>query len=184
MGALSAGLLLAWAATAAPGAAIPAAEATPSGTSADASSIWRSEEWTDFSGRRWTSRDLEGAVVVLDFWATWCTPCLAELPHLRRLDAAHGDRGLVLVGVALDTIERRELRAFLLRHDIVWPQVHVPRGVEAELARRFGIEAVPATLLVDRRGRIVARDLRGRALRAAVESLLDIGSDSPRSTTR
>ena len=185
MGALSATSLLVWATVAAAGSVPLASDATaPDGTPRDAPSIWRSEEWTDLSGRRWTSEDLDGAVVVLDFWATWCAPCLAEMPNLRRLEAAHRERGLVLVGIALDTIDRRRLHSFLLRHEVTWPQVHVRLGFGGEVARRFGVETVPATLLVDRQGRIVARDLRGRALEAAVEALLDVEHEPSRSSSR
>ncbi|MEM7048199.1 MAG: TlpA disulfide reductase family protein [Acidobacteriota bacterium] len=139
---------------------------------AAADSIWRSEEWTDLTGRTWTADDLEGRVVLLDFWATWCAPCLAELPDLRELDAAYGERGLVIVGIALDALERRDLRSFLLRHDITWPQVHERAGTQSDIARRFGVEAVPVTVLVDSAGRVVARDLRGKALGATVKALL------------
>ena len=142
--------------------------------SADADSIWRPAEFIDTEGRQWTAADLEGHVVLLDFWATWCAPCRAEFPHLRRLKERFGEHGLVLVGVALDTTGRRRLRSFLLRHDLTWPQVHARRGFEGELAVRFGIEAVPATVLIDREGRVVAHNLRGRALEATVETLLGI----------
>lgn len=139
---------------------------------AAADSIWRAEEWTDIEGRTWAAGDLEGQVVLLDFWATWCAPCLAELPHLRELHGRHGEEGLLIFGIALDTTDRRRLRSFLLRHDIEWPQVHEPAGVEAEIARRFGVEAVPVTVLVDRRGRVIARDLRGKALAKVIGTLL------------
>lgn len=133
---------------------------------------WSPVRWTDLDGRTWTTEDLEGRVVLLDFWATWCAPCLAELPNLRTIDRRFGARGLVLIGVALDTMDRRRLRAFLSRHDMRWPQVHVPRGVESDIAERFSVGAVPATLVFDREGRLVARDLRGRALELTIETLL------------
>ena len=144
-----------------------------------AASIWRSEEWTDIEGNTWTAEQLEGQVVLLDFWATWCTPCLAELPNLRQLQAEYGGEGLLIVGIALDAIDRRGLRSFLLRHDIDWPQVHRSDGVASELAQRFGVEAVPVTLLIDRQGRIIARDLRGEALAKVVDTLVPKSSTAP-----
>lgn len=137
-----------------------------------ADSIWQSEEWTDVQGHLWTSEKLEGQVVLLDFWATWCAPCLAELPNLRQLHERHTKDGLRIVGIALDAIDRRGLRSFLLRHDIGWPQVHASTGVESDLAQRFGVEAVPVTVLIDRKGRVIARDLRGVALAKVIETLL------------
>lgn len=135
-------------------------------------SIWRENEWVDVDGHTWTSAELEGQVVLLDFWATWCAPCLAELPNLRELHRSHGDNGLLVVGIALDAIDRRGLRSFLLRHDIEWPQVHESDGTGSELARRFGVEAVPVTVLIDHEGRMIARDLRGKALAKVIGTLL------------
>lgn len=148
-------------------ATAPSAAASSAGES-----LWRAEEWTDFEGRTWTAEDLAGRVVLLDFWATWCAPCLAELPHLRDLHERYGDRGLVIIGVALDAIERRDLRSFLLRHDVDWPQVHERDGTGAAFAQRFAVEAVPVTVLVDREGRMIARDLRGKALAKVIGTLL------------
>ena len=139
---------------------------------AAAESIWRAEEWTDLEGRTWTAGDLEGRLVLLDFWATWCPPCLAELPNLRDLHGRYGGRGLEIVGVALDAIERRALRSFALRHGVGWTQVHEPTGTGSEIARRFGVEAVPVTVLVDRRGHVIARNLHGEALAAVIATLL------------
>jgi len=145
---------------------------------AAADSIWHEEEWTDLSGHTWRAGELEGRFVLLDFWATWCAPCLAELPHLRRLDEGYGRDDLLIVGIALDALDRRGLRSFLLRHGVAWPQVHEKRGVESEIARRFGVEALPATVLVDREGRVIARDLRGRALAIVLDTLISGGGDS------
>ncbi len=139
-------------------------------------SVWHEIAWTDLEGREWTRAELEGRVVLLDFWATWCAPCLAELPHLKQLHERYSDRGFVLLGVALDTIDRRRLRSFLHRQEMRWPQIHETRGTGGEAARAFDVRAVPSTLLVDRSGRIVARDFRGPALEATIETLLDLGS--------
>ncbi len=140
-------------------------------------SVWQDVAWTDLAGRQWTRAELEGRVVLLDFWATWCAPCLAELPHLEELHERYADRGFVLLGVALDTLDRRRLRSFLHRHDVRWPQVHESRGTDGEAARAFGVEAVPSTVLVDRSGRVVARGFRGPALAAAVDALLGLHLD-------
>lgn len=136
--------------------------------------IWQDVDWTDLDGRTWTVDEFRGHVVVVDFWATWCAPCLAELPNLRRLHETHHDDGLLVLGVALDAIDRRRLRSFLGRHGVDWPQVHEPQGIASKAARRFGVEAVPAVFVVDTEGRVVARDLRGEALTASVEALLEI----------
>lgn len=138
-------------------------------------SIWHQQQWTDLVGRSWNAEALDGRVVLLDFWATWCAPCVAQLPDLRRLHAKYRDRGFVFLGIALDSLDRRRLRAFLLRHNVTWPQIHDPSSTQGPIARRFGVEAIPATILVDTRGRIIARDLHPNALDLALETLLSSG---------
>ena len=145
--------------------------------SAAPASVWDDVSWTDLEGRQWTRDELEGRVVLLDFWATWCAPCLAELPNLKELHQRYLDRDFLLLGIALDTIDRRRLRSFLHRHDVSWPQVHETRGTSSDAARAFDVEAVPSTVLIDSAGRIVARDFRGPALEAAVDALLVASKD-------
>ena len=142
------------------------------GAGAAGASIWETFEARDLDGRRWTAAELDGRVVLLDFWATWCAPCLAEIPTLRRASERFGDRGFLVLGVSLDRGERRNLESFLRRQGIDWPQVHDGRGVDGPLARRFRVTAVPRTFLIDRAGRIVGIDLKGKMLLAALPALL------------
>lgn len=155
-------LLIAW----------PETSGAPTSTTEPRGSIWSTIRWVDLDGKTWSATELEGRVVLLDFWATWCAPCLAELPNLRQLAEKHPSDDLVILGIALDTLDRARLRSFLRRHGMTWPQIHEPRGVDGEVARRFGVEAVPATFLVDRGGRLVARDLHGRALEVTISTLV------------
>lgn len=136
--------------------------------------------WTDFAattleGRELSAEALRGQVVLLDFWATWCVPCLSEIPYLKEAYARHRDAGLKILGVSLDQRPRREIESFLRRHEIPWPQVWDGQGFAGALARRFGVESLPRSFLVDRRGRIVATDLRGEELLAVLDALLDTG---------
>jgi thiol-disulfide isomerase/thioredoxin len=125
----------------------------------------------DLEGKRWTAADLEGRVVLIDFWATWCAPCLVQIPELKRLRARYGDRFEVLA-ISLDSRSRRDLVAWLNRQDIVWPQVHDGRAFSSPAARPFGVAALPASLLVVD-GRIVAANLRGERLAHAIAEVLD-----------
>ena len=128
-------------------------------------------------GRRMALDELRGKVVLLDFWATWCAPCLVELPRLRRLHDELGE-GLVIVGVSLDTIEPRRLSSWTRRNGVVWPQVHDGRGYNGTLARQFDVEQLPATVLFDQHGRLAARGLRGARLEATLRALLaGVGRD-------
>lgn len=116
--------------------------------------------------------DLRGKVVLLDFWATWCAPCLAELPRLRRLHEELEREGLVIVGVSLDAMEARRFASWTQRQGVTWPQVRDGRSYAGDLPRMFGIEQLPSTVLFDRQGRIAARDLRGAPLERAIRALL------------
>ena len=136
------------------------------------------EEFTTTDGTRMSLEGLRGKVVLLDFWATWCAPCLAELPRLRRLHEELGASGLVIVGVSLDGIEPRRFASWTRRNGVSWPQVRDGRSYNGALARAFSVEELPATVLFDRDGRLAARDLRGERLEAAIRALLaGVGRD-------
>lgn len=131
-------------------------------------------EAVDLNGRPLSTRDLRGRVVVLDFWATWCAPCLAELPRLQRAHARYGDR-LVIVGISLDVVSRATLTGWLRRHRVEWPQVYDGRGWSSPVVGAFGIEAIPSSLLVDSSGRLVGVNVTGERLERSLEALLPGG---------
>lgn len=124
------------------------------------------------SGGTWRSEDHRGHVVVLNVWATWCLPCRRELPILSELAREEGARGLDVVGVVLDTDDRRgKVEQFLRVSPVSYP-IAVP-----EQMPRIGpaVEAVPTTLLMDREGRVAAVLVGAfdeKSLRGAVVQLL------------
>lgn len=126
----------------------------------------------DVTGRVWTAADVEGRVVLLDAWATWCPPCLAELPHLRALTERYEER-LLVIGLSLDTMPRRDFLSWTRRHDVRWPQVFDGRGYGGPDAARLGIDLLPMSWLFDARGRLAASNLRGAVLDGAVRALVD-----------
>ena len=103
-------------------------------------------------GQRISDRSLLGKVVVLDFWATWCSPCVKSVPHLRSLAERHRDDPFVLVSISTDR-GRRSLERFLVRHRMDWPQVHDPK--RRLTAGTFGVRRYPTYLVVNHRGEIV-----------------------------
>jgi thiol-disulfide isomerase/thioredoxin len=121
----------------------------------------------DLHGKRWTAHDLKDRVVLIDFWATWCAPCLVQIPEFKRLRAKYGDRFEVLA-ISLDSRSRRDLVAWLNRQDVAWPQVHDGRAFSSPAARPFGVAALPASLLVVN-GTIVGTNLRGEQLERAID---------------
>lgn len=124
----------------------------------------------DLSGRAIVVRDLRGRVVLIDVWATWCAPCLADLPVMRALHARHGDR-LAIVGVSLDRMPRRDFVSWVRRHDVTWPQHFDGRGYASPVARQLGVQMLPATLVIAPDGSVAARNVRGAALAALVGEL-------------
>ncbi len=124
----------------------------------------------ELDGAAFDSRSLAGKVVLIDFWATTCGPCVAGLPELVRLRETHGEAGLALVGVSCDSSEDR-LRAFLEQHpDMDWPQLFGGEGSTWHpLATRYGVDRIPRLFLVDRKGVLrsvdAAKDLEATILR-------------------
>lgn len=123
------------------------------------------------NGNVLSARDLAGRVVLVDVWATWCAPCLAEMPTLKQLRDTHGS-AVQIVGVNVDSLPRRDLRQWLARKDITWPQLFDGRGLRGPLSARLNVESLPRSFLYDSTGRLVATDLRGEALTRAVETLV------------
>jgi peroxiredoxin len=121
-------------------------------------------------GRKVDLENLKGKVVLVDFWATWCGPCVAELPHVKdAFDKLH-DKGFEIVGVSLDQ-QKSELTKFVADNHMAWPQYFDGKGWENGLAQQYGITSIPSMWLVDKKG--VLRDLRGEdELAEKVEKLL------------
>jgi peroxiredoxin len=110
-------------------------------------------------------------VVLVDFWATWCVPCVGELPNVINAYNKHHAEGFEVIGISLDQDEQK-LKRFLKTKDIPWAQYFDGKGWQNNLAAKYGIDSVPATFLLDRQGRIIGQDLRGEALEEALAQAL------------
>jgi len=124
----------------------------------------------EIDGTAHSLSDFRGEVVVLDFWAAWCGPCLAELPTLRQLHEDYGASGLTILGINIDRTPDT-LRQAIDEYYIEYLQLH--DGVNGPIGTLYRVEGIPATYLVGRDGKILARDLRGEAMVDAVRSLLE-----------
>ncbi len=110
------------------------------------------EAFTDLAGNRVRLAEFEGRVVLLNFWATWCAPCVREMPSLDRLQAALGERGLSVVAVSIDRGGVKAIRPFAKRLGLTHMGLyHDPKGA---LIRAFGVTGLPASFVIDRNGNI------------------------------
>ncbi|HWD19869.1 MAG TPA: TlpA disulfide reductase family protein [Verrucomicrobiae bacterium] len=114
-------------------------------------------------------------VVLIDFWATWCGPCRAEFPNVKKTYAAYHDKGFDIIGVSLDD-DKSKLDDYMKENGVTWPQFFDGQKWNNKLAVKYGIRSIPATFLVDGNGKILGRDLRGEALSDAVSKALAKGN--------
>jgi peroxiredoxin len=121
----------------------------------------------DLLGNPLSVSQYEDKVVLVEFWATWCVPCVAELPNIIKAYNKHHSNGFEVIGISLDQDEQK-LKSFLKAKEIPWVQYFDGEGWQNKLAAKYGIDSVPATFLLDRQGKIIGQDLRGEALEEAL----------------
>jgi peroxiredoxin len=125
----------------------------------------------DVAGKPLSIANYKGKVVLLDFWATWCVPCVGELPNVIKAYEKHHDKGFEIIGISLDKNEEG-LKNFTKDRNMTWQQYFDGKGWSNKLAQKYGVQSIPATFLLDGEGKIIGRDLRGEALEEAVTKAL------------
>ena len=113
---------------------------------------------------------LRGKVVLIDFWASWCGPCRKENPNVVKLYQKYHDKGFEVYGVSLDRNKEQWINA-IAADKLTWTQVSDLKGWESAAGKTYGVSSIPHTVLVDRKGNIIARNLRGYELDAKLREI-------------
>ena len=125
----------------------------------------------DLSSKPLTLAQYKGKVVLMDFWATWCGPCVGEMPNVQAAYKKYHAQGFDIVGVSLDQ-SRPALMGFIAENKLPWRQVFDGKGWDSAVPHEYGVHSIPFGLLIGRDGKIAAVDVRGLALATAIEQAL------------
>ncbi|MBV8252065.1 MAG: AhpC/TSA family protein [Chitinophaga sp.] len=125
----------------------------------------------DVAGHPVSLSDFNGKYVLIDFWASWCGPCRGENPNVVKVYQQYKDKGFTVLGISLD--QNKEAWQKAIEADkLTWTHVSDLKYWKNEVALQYGIRSIPANLLLDKEGKIIAKDLRGEALEKKLAELL------------
>jgi thiol-disulfide isomerase/thioredoxin len=127
--------------------------------------------------------DLADKVIVIDFWATWCGPCVAEIPHMKQVYQQFHSRGVEFVGISLDNDPRarEKVQKFIKERGLNWVHTVSGKGWEDPTARKYGIDGIPSIWVIDGKGRIISDNARGNLENVLEEALSRRASPPPAS---
>ncbi|POY37635.1 hypothetical protein C3L50_13760 [Flavobacterium alvei] len=112
-----------------------------------------------------------GKITIVDFWASWCGPCRAENPNMVALYKDFHSKGLNIIGVSLDK-DAAKWKEAIAKDKLVWTQVSHLKYWDEPIAAQYQVQVIPAPFILDASGKLIAKDLKGEALRAKIAELL------------
>jgi len=116
---------------------------------------------------------LEGKYILLDFWGTWCGPCIREIPNLKTLYDNTDKSKFEIISIVVDS-PKKDLEQMISKYGITWPQIISDDS--NKIKEKYGIIKYPSTFLISPEGTILAKDLRGKELETKIESLINKAS--------
>lgn len=124
-------------------------------------------------GKTISLKESLGKVTIIDFWASWCGPCRAENPNVVAMYNELHSKGLNIIGVSLDK-DAAKWKEAIAKDKLTWTHVSNLKFWDEPIAKQYNVQSIPATFILDAKGNIVAKDLRGNALKAKVKELLGV----------
>ena len=124
------------------------------------------------AGKPIALKEYRGKVVLLDFWASWCAPCRAEMPNVKNVYAKYHDKGFEIIGISLDD-KQSKFDGYVESQQMPWPQIFDGKGWQSELGALYAVSAIPSTYILDREGIIRYKNVRGGDLEKAVKGLIE-----------
>lgn len=122
-------------------------------------------------GEEITLSKIKAKIKIVDFWASWCGPCRLNNPELKKLYAEFKNKGLEIIGVSLDNVRSRWTGA-IEKDGLPWIQVSSLKGWKCESAQKYSVSAIPALFVLDEQNRIIAKDIKGEALKQFISEYL------------
>lgn len=128
-------------------------------------------KFTSTDGKEIDLAQMRGKVVLVDFWASWCGPCIAEMPNVVSAYKKFHEKGFEILGISLDQ-DKAAMEGALKKNEMTWTQYFDGEGWKNKISSAFGINSIPAAWLIDKKGMLRETGLRGEALSAGIEKLL------------